>query len=319
MRSVKTLLLCAVTLGVPALAPAGPKPAVPVPAAGGGGGLPVCELSAHGLLLAARAGAEADVYRKVVIGLNDPGVNLGLCIQEAIAERQEAVALATDQRDARLDLCNVFGSGPYDPDIDPNAFSATVNNTYFPLVPGRILIYEKVTPEGLERVETTTLATTLEIDGVTCRVVHDIEMLDGALMEDTHDWFAQKSNGEVWYFGEIALNYEDGFLEDIDGSWRTGKDGAKPGIQMPGTPVVGARYRQEFLPGEAEDVAEVVAVGVTVTANNNVYTNCLKTLEWSPIEPDNQGEWKYYAPGIGLVLEVDVETGETLQLIQIIN
>jgi hypothetical protein len=42
----------------------------------------------------------------------------------------------------------------------------------------------------------------------------------------------------------------------------------------------------------------------------------LQTKEWTPLEPDVL-EYKYYAPGTGTVLEVDVETGERAELIDI--
>ena len=41
----------------------------------------------------------------------------------------------------------------------------------------------------------------------------------------------------------------------------------------------------------------------------------LVTDEWTPIEPDVH-ENKYYAPGVGLILEVDVETGDRVELIE---
>ena len=40
--------------------------------------------------------------------------------------------------------------------------------------------------------------------GVTCIVVRDTVDIDGVLIEDTVDWFAQDVEGNVWYFGEIS-------------------------------------------------------------------------------------------------------------------
>ena len=42
----------------------------------------------------------------------------------------------------------------------------------------------------------------------------------------------------------------------------------------------------------------------------------LETRDWTPIEPDVL-EFKYYAPGVGLVLEVDPDSGERVELINI--
>jgi hypothetical protein len=74
----------------------------------------------------------------------------------------------------------------------------------------------------------------------------------------------------------------------------------------------------EFFLNEAEDFADVIAVGETVTLPAGTFTNCIRTCDTPPIEPGNIEE-KVYAPGIGLVLELDVASGELLQLIQIVN
>ena len=47
------------------------------------------------------------------------------------------------------------------------------------------------------------------------------------------------------------------------------------------------------------------------------FSNCLKTKETSPLEPDAL-ENKFYAPGVGNVRTVDLVTGEILDLINII-
>ena len=44
--------------------------------------------------------------------------------------------------------------------------------------------------------------------------------------------------------------------------------------------------------------------------------NCLITKDFTPITPDAV-ERKYYAPGIGLILEVDPETGDRVELVDI--
>ena len=44
-------------------------------------------------------------------------------------------------------------------------------------------------------------------------------------------------------------------------------------------------------------------------------TDVLQTRDWTPIEPEVL-EYKYYAPGIGVVLEVDPESGERVELVE---
>ncbi|MHC4551050.1 MAG: hypothetical protein ACYTEZ_20055, partial [Planctomycetota bacterium] len=99
-----------------------------------------------------------------------------------------------------------------------------------------------------------------------------------------------------------------------DGAWEAGVGGAEPGIIMWAAPVIGLSYRQEFHEDEAEDMALVIAVGVTVELTDGTsYADCLKTLEWTPLEP-HQLEYDYYAPGVGLVLEELARGGDPTEL-----
>jgi hypothetical protein len=275
-----------------------------------------CEDVALAIKAAAEHEANADYWIKLANCINDPDCDFDDFEELASEELEEALEEAEEQYEARLDLCDELGPGPYAPDLDPSAFSTHVDNTYFPLILKRTYVYEKQTDEGLERLEIRALNDVVDIDGFLCRAVAAREYLEGELKEDTIDWFAQRSDGTVWYFGEISKEFEDGFLESIGGSWRAGKDGAQPGIIMLADPQPGVLYRQEYLPNEAEDVALVLSVDETVTVPYGTFTNCVKTQDGSPLEPGNF-EWKYYAPGVGLVLEEDPVSGERLELIKI--
>ncbi len=107
-------------------------------------------------------------------------------------------------------------------------------------------------------------------------------------------------------------------MNNVEGSWEAGVDGAKPGTIMLATPKVGTTYRQEFLLGEAEDAASVFGLNRTVTVRYGTFKGCLETEEFTPLSPGSL-EHKFYAPGIGLVLELDPETGERLELVQILH
>ena len=194
--------------------------------------------------------------------------------------------------------------------INPADFVASVNNPLWPLVPGTVYIYQA----GDERIEVTVTNETKEILGVTTTVVHDVVTEDGEVMEDTYDWYAQDVAGNVWYFGEDTKEYEDGKLVSTGGSWLAGADGAKPGIVMHAIqPAIGLPYQQEYYTGVAEDMAEVVSINESVTVPYGRFDNCLQTREFTPLEP-HANEYKYYAFGIGMVLEVDenLVTGKSL-------
>ena len=208
---------------------------------------------------------------------------------------------------------------PYSIVIDPTEFATQITNSYFPLVPGTTLIYEGETSEGLERVEDYITHETREILGVTCIVVKNRVTLNGELVEETFDWYAQDRDGNVWYFGEEAKDYENGVVVSTKGSWEAGIDGALPGFIMQATPRVGDLYRQEFYAGEAEDMAQVLSVTESVVVPYRSYGGVLKTMDWTPLEP-GKVEHKFYATGIGLILEVRAEGGSgSAELIDILH
>lgn len=237
--------------------------------------------------------------------------------EEATEEYRDEKSLPNEQYDARLELAEALGETDlYRVDVDPADFVAVIDNPLMPLTPGTTRTYRAVTEEGTETIVVTVTDETKEILGVTCTVVRDTVSLDGVLVEDTFDWFAQDVQGNVWYFGELSFEYEDGEISGVDGSWKAGVDGAQPGIVMPAAPQLGQTYRQEFYLGEAEDYASVLALAENVTVPAGTYANCLQTLDVTPMEPDTI-EHKYYAPGVGVVLEVDVESGERVELISV--
>ncbi|MCB9918670.1 MAG: hypothetical protein H6832_09730 [Planctomycetes bacterium] len=227
----------------------------------------------------------------------------------------DAIREAGKVFDARLHVCKLVGEAAYDPDLDPKDFSSTVDHPYFPLEPGRTLVYRKKTSEGVEVIRVTTKSETIDIDGIECRIIRDVVKLDGELIEDTFDWYAQDKCGNVWYLGEIAKNYEDGRLHDLDGSWTSGEDLAKPGILMPAKPSVGLAYRQEYYLGVAEDLARVVRTDAKVTTQYGTFENCIETEDWTPLEPGSF-ERKFYARGIGFVYGKS-SSGDVVELVRI--
>ena len=86
------------------------------------------------------------------------------------------------------------------------------------------------------------------------------------------------------------------------------------GIVMQAVPTVGSTYRQEWLVGEAEDAATVLADGVQVTIGIGTFNGCVQTEDFTPLEPDAL-ENKFYAPGIGMVSETVPGRLEVLELV----
>jgi hypothetical protein len=218
-----------------------------------------------------------------------------------------------------LSLSACAGSGTQLPqgdeavDIDPADFTTEIDHPYWPMTPGTRWVYEETDAEGTtQQVEVTVTDETRTIMGVDARVVHDVVTEDGQTIEDTFDWYAQDSDGNVWYLGEDTKEFENGEVVSTAGSWEAGMDGAQPGIVMPADPRDGMAYRQEYYPGEAEDNGEVLSVEEFVEVPFGSFQDVVMTKDTTPLEPDVL-EYKFYAPGVGPVLTVQVSGGFGLE------
>jgi hypothetical protein len=198
--------------------------------------------------------------------------------------------------------------GDYSVTIDPADFVAEVDNDRLPLSPGSTWVYESPGGEEVERIEVVVTPQKRTVMGVSTTVVRDTVTVDGELVEDTYDWYAQDQAGTVWYFGEDTAEYEDGEIVSTAGAWEAGVDGALPGIAMEADPDVGDSYRQEYYSGEAEDLAEVVRDGVSEEVAFGAFDDLIVIEEWTPLEPEVVEE-KYYASGVGMLLETTVQGG----------
>lgn len=196
-------------------------------------------------------------------------------------------------------------TGPrYNPDI-PTDLSATVTNPYFPLVPGSKFWYSGQTALGVETDTVEILVAPRIVNGVSTVEVLDRIFLDDVLIEQTLDWYAQDGDGNVWYLGEASEEIENGQVVSTEGSWEWGVNGALPGIIMWADPAahIGVAYRQEYLKGVAEDFGNVVGVNQSVSVPFGDFTGCVKTDDWSGLDPAVV-ETKYYCAQVGNALEV---------------
>lgn len=223
-------------------------------------------------------------------------------------------ATTPDPADGTADLPR--GAEPFP--LDPRALSPDVTNPWFPLRAGTRWVYREVDQEGavLRVVVTATSVTRRIANGVRARVVRDTVTLDGSVIEDTLDWYAQDTDGTVWYLGEDTAEFEDGALTSREGSFEAGVDGALAGVIMPAEPVVGAAYRQEYYEGVAEDNGEVLSLSESASVPAGEYDDLLQTADTNALEPDVL-EHKYYARGVGLVLTVDVGTHGREELLSV--
>ena len=193
--------------------------------------------------------------------------------------------------------------------LEPDELVSTGRNPYFILEPGYTLVLEG---EGAQ-LTITVLNETKKVDGVVTRVVEERETKGGKLTEVARNYFAiSKRTNDVFYFGEDVDMYKDGKVVNHDGSWLSGVNGSKFGLMMPGRALIQSRYYQEVAPNIAMDRATIVSVTETVKTPAGVFANCLRVEETSPLSRFTT-EYKYYAPGIGMVSD------GTMKLVKVVK
>lgn len=190
------------------------------------------------------------------------------------------------------------GSEPVE--LDPARFTTDTDNRWWPMKPGSRWAYRETDTTGTEQkvVVEVTDKTRKIANGVEARVVRDTVTEDGEPIEVTDDWYAQDSEGNVWYLGEDTAEYENGKVSSRAGSFEAGVDGAQAGIAMPADPRPGMSYRQEYYENEAEDRAAVITVGEEqVQVPFGFFdSGVVMTRDLVPTEPKVQ-ELKYLRPG----------------------
>jgi len=178
--------------------------------------------------------------------------------------------------------------------IDEKELTATGRNPYFILEPGYQMYYES--KDKSETLTVTVLEETKKIGNIETRVVEERELVNGKEKEVSRNYFAIcKRTNNVYYFGE-----------DAGGAWMHGEKGARFGLLLPGSPLLGARYYQEVAPGVAMDRAEVISLSETLETPAGKFEKVLKTLETTPIDPKEHA-FKYYAPGVGKIFDADLK------------
>ncbi len=273
------------------------------------------------------------------INIIDEGNRL-TCFAALQSEMRGEWESCKDQKDARKEVCNLIGEARYadplkDPDItfvDPDSIGDGIAaNPYVNMTVGHTYVLRA----GEDFAETVVVHVTDEVreaegadeeEPVLCRVVVDAVMIfeegEWEGEEVTDDYFAQDDAGIVYYCGEISRNFEDGYLNNLDGSFFSGVEHARAGVLARAAPTVGQVDRQEYAIAEAEDVVEYLDLNAVPGGDeggqnpnhpdfacNGFNGDCLKTLDTSALDPEST-EFKYYKAGLGFVLAVSMEDGE---------
>jgi hypothetical protein len=208
-------------------------------------------------------------------------------------------------------VCWPAAAVPVLPVFSPDAFDATqpINHPYFPMTDSRTYVYSGSDQDGPvdERFEHTNTGPGPVILGVQTFIQQDREFEDGLLVEETFDYFAQDKLGNVWYLGEDVTKFEydeDGNLigTTTEGAWRAGVNDAEPGFIMPAELTIGFNYFQEHAEqDEALDQGTISAFIDVLVLEFGTFEDVLRIFESTELEQDAR-EFKYYAPGVGLIL-----------------
>ena len=204
----------------------------------------------------------------------------------------------------------------------------TIDNEFFPLVPGTQFVFEGRANRGggllPHQVVFTVTDVTKVINGVTTVVLWDRDFNQGELVEEELAFFAQDDDGTVWNLGEYPEEYdESGNFAGAPSTWIAGLADAQAGIHMQAEPRRGnGWYLQGFAPDiDFLDCAHVFKMGQATCVPVSCYEDVLVTNEVSPPPAGGGHQRKYHAPGVGIVQigAVGDKEGETLVLVDLVQ
>jgi len=185
-----------------------------------------------------------------------------------------------------------------------SARSITVDNTFLPLPPGKQWTLTGTTTAGKHEVVFTVTNVTKWVDHVRTVVLWDRDFQDGVLAEEELAFMAQDDAGNVWSLGEYPEVHEDDGTVDAPDTWLAGKDGATAGVLMRANPQTGT---SPYIQGRAPDVgfldkAKVAEANQKTCGPTGCYKGVLVVDEWAPLaQPEDGHQFKYHAPGVGVV------------------
>ena len=215
--------------------------------------------------------------------------------------------------------------------LESSNFSAgaRIDNRFLPMRPGTRMTYQGTTVNDAgKRVRHSVVFTVTDlvkkVDGVTSRVIYDVDVTGGQVVEAELAFFAQDDRGTVWNLGEYPEEYENGTFTGAPSTWISGQKGAVGGIHMLAYPALPQNRNLEYLQGRAPaidflDCARVARVGGVTQVPAGRFTNVLTTYERSPLESTTAIQTKEHAPGVGIVRigALNDPEGEDLALTEI--
>ncbi len=203
--------------------------------------------------------------------------------------------------------------------VDPT----TSTNPYHPLRPGMQWVRTGTTEVGSREVPHQVISTMTDvvrmIDGVPAVAMLDQSTDSGEISQVGFDYFALDKDGNVWIVGGYTEDYQGGEYTNFESAWLGTATGGEPGILMPG--VVTMETPRWFIgtsgPEEDPSVGEPVSVGIDTTVEFGDFHDVIAIREGEVGAVDN--EIKYYAPEVGVILNVAQDESLHQDNFQLIN
>ncbi|MBI4566758.1 MAG: PepSY domain-containing protein [Planctomycetes bacterium] len=221
-------------------------------------------------------------------------------------EADDAAAAEEDAAPVEPKAPAAAGGPSVRPLADKVAFSPKVTHPYFPLSTVRYAVIQQGAEKMVRKVE----EKTQKVGGVECLVLDEIEYDGKNLKEISRNFFAQDSDGNVYYFGEDVDMYTNGKVTSHGGAWKVGVNAKEPCLFMPADLKIGFQFKPENSPPDAEEFDEIERVDATLKVKAGSFEDVLVIRErdqaTGPVK-----ERKYYAKGVGLISE-----NRTLNLVE---
>lgn len=184
---------------------------------------------------------------------------------------------------------------------------------YYPIIPGHRHIHERADhPDGFYRKETMVLPDLepFDLPGIgkfMASVIQEEEYMDGVLMQRALNWYAiDKTTGNLYVLGEVSWEINEEGKPIFAGTWRAGDpDGngvAEPGMLMPGTFLLGARYIFDGSETMAWGGSENLEQHITYTVPAGTFQNCVRVREQGLLDITDITD-KVWCPVVGVVMD----------------
>ena len=203
--------------------------------------------------------------------------------------------------------------------IDPTLST----NLYHPTRPGMQWLRAGTTEIGARKIPHSILTTMTDvmrtINGVPAVAMLDQSTDAGEISQVGFDYLALDKAGNLWMMGGYTEDYEGGAFIDVENAWLGTSYGGIPGILVPAVVTMDTPRWLIGTPGADEEpsVAEPVEIGITTKVPFGEFHDVHAIREGAIHAIDN--EIKYYAPGVGVILNVPKDDSLHQDYFELVN